>query len=174
MAKDTENRLSAATRRPACGRRTAPNGTVSGKARAMPRVRTVARQRRGRCLADTDLMIRSPLCQASIGVVASPSATSIKAATSGLSRSPGELRATVRTTFAAAAQDRRRIRSFGPPCKKHRFTPRAWASRQWRGASARTRSPRGCCHKPSEPRREPWLQPRLDRLAASAIGRQSS
>jgi hypothetical protein len=64
--------------------------TFSGTARAMPRVRTAARQRRGRCLADTDLMTRSPLSEASIGVVASPSATSIRAPTSGLSRSSGE------------------------------------------------------------------------------------
>src|SRR6478672_9831063 len=68
----------------------------------MPRVRTAARQRRGRCLADTDLMTRSPLPEASIGVVASPSATSIKAPTSVLSRSSGESRATFRTTLQKA------------------------------------------------------------------------
>jgi hypothetical protein len=43
--------------------------TFSRTARAIPRIRTAARQRRRRCLADTDLMTRSALSEASIGVV---------------------------------------------------------------------------------------------------------
>jgi hypothetical protein len=45
----------------------------------MPRVRTASRQRRGRWLADSELIARSPIFEASIGVVASPSTTSIRA-----------------------------------------------------------------------------------------------
>jgi hypothetical protein len=83
----------------------------------MPRVHTTAHQRRGRCLADTDLMTRSSLSEASIGVVASPSATSIRAPTSGLSRSSGESRPRCGLP-AAAAQDRRRIRQFQTTLQK--------------------------------------------------------
>ena len=119
----------AVTRRPATGdafpHARVTRGTFSGTARAMPRARTVARQRRGRCLADTDLMTRSPLSEASIGVAASPSATSIRAPTSGLSRSSGESRATVRTTLPLPRRIDVGSGSSGPRCKKHKFTPRA-------------------------------------------------
>ena len=85
----------------------------------MPRVRTAARQRRGRCFADTDLMTRSPLSKGSNGgVVASPSATSIRAPTSGLSRSSGESRATVRTTLPLPRRIERRTRQFRTTLQK--------------------------------------------------------
>ena len=134
-------------------------GTFSGTARAMPRARTVARQRRGRCLPDTDLMTRSPLSEASIGVAASPSATSIRAPTSGLSRSSGESRATVRTTLPLPRRIDVGSGSSGPRCKStssHRGREQPTTrSRRRRGTSARTQSPRSCsCHKPFEPRRE--------------------
>ena len=98
-----------------------------------------------------------------IGVAASPRAASIRAPTSGRSRSSGESRATLRTTLPVPRRIDVGSGSSGPRCRKQgsrlRHGQPTTGSPPMPGASARTQSPGSCsCHRPLNGVRKPCPQ----------------
>ena len=98
-------------------------------------------QRRGRCFAETDLMISSKPGDVAIGTGARPTSASISAPISGRSRSAGSASRTERTTFPAP-----RSRPLGSAarlrCRKHsvtRFRQASENNEPTDGSSTRTR-----------------------------------
>jgi len=87
----------------------------------------LATGRRGRCFADTDLMISRCVPFGSIGVLARSSAAFIRARTSGRSRVAALSSLMLRTSLPPPLS-----RPFGSgrtaPFRKHRATPFAWAA----------------------------------------------
>ena len=97
--------------------------------------------RRGRCLADTDLIMMRPDAAGSSGTAARFRACDMSALTAGRSRTPALSSRICRTRLPLPWSSFSGSGNCGPPCRKHSPTPRAWSAMEKMASDARSDGP---------------------------------